>query len=322
VLERKKKAVLLLNRRGFASFLLCRECGCVPECPHCATSLTYHERTHELMCHSCGRTWSQTAYPNPMAQCPVCGSKYLAQMGMGTQRVEDELKLAWPELEVFRMDADTTKAKGAHQAILEAFDAAECGVLVGTQMIAKGLDFPSVTLVGAINADTSLKLPDFRAAERTFTLLEQVAGRAGRASEPGHVVIQTFWAGHPVFGAIAAHDERLFVPGELEERKSVGYPPYVRLSNVTFTGTQEAQVERVATAYAAALRAAVSEREGWKVLGPAPCERARLRDRWRWHVMLKSPVGISPAHELAAAAEGVRAHGVSIAIDIDAYDLA
>jgi primosomal protein N' (replication factor Y) len=125
-----------------------------------------------------------------------------------------------------------------------------------------------------------------------------------------------------VFGAIAAHDERLFVPGELEERKSVGYPPYVRLSNVTFTGTQEAQVERVATAYAAALRAEVGEREGWKVLGPAPCERSRLRDRWRWHVMLKSPVGISPAHELAAAAEGVRAHGVSIAIDIDAYDLA
>ena len=186
VAERGEKAVLLLNRRGFANFLMCRECGCVPECPHCSCALTYHERGHCLACHTCGRTWPVRAYPDPSTSCPNCGSRYLGAYGVGTQRVEDELRMMLPEgVEVIRMDADTTRAKGAHQKLLEQFDAADCAVLVGTQMIAKGLDFPEVTLVGVINADTMLKLPDFRAAERTYDLLEQVAGRAGRGEAPG-----------------------------------------------------------------------------------------------------------------------------------------
>ena len=182
VAERREKAVLLLNRRGFANFLMCRECGCVPECPHCSTALTYHERTHSLVCHTCGRSWPVRAYPDPSTRCPNCGSRYLGAYGVGTQRVEDELSMLLAEdVEVIRMDADTTRAKGAHQRLLEQFDAAECAVLVGTQMIAKGLDFPEVTLVGVINADTMLKLPDFR-AERDLRP-PGAGGGAGPAGE-------------------------------------------------------------------------------------------------------------------------------------------
>jgi primosomal protein N' (replication factor Y) len=321
VVERGRKAVLLLNRRGFASFLMCRECGCVPECPHCATSLTYHERTHELVCHSCGRTWPMRAYPSPGSACPACGSRYLAQMGLGTQRVEDELKLLYPDTPLVRMDADTTKTKGAHQKLLEEFDAAESAILVGTQMIAKGLDFPDVVLVGVINADMSLKLPDFRAPERTYDLLEQVAGRAGRGVERGRVVIQTYWKGHPVFDAVGAHDASAFVAAELEQRAEAQYPPYVRLCNVIATGYDKRAVLAAATAVRAYLDGHVRREDGWKALGPAPCEKSRVRDRWRMHVLLKAPLDSHPGELLAAACAAAKTDGVSLAIDVDAYDL-
>ena len=210
VARRREKAVLLLNRRGFANFLMCRECGAVPECPHCSTSLTYHERTHSLVCHSCERSWPIGTPGSPM-RCPSCNSPYLGAYGVGTQQVETALAdlLAGLDVTVVRMDADTTKGKGEHQRRLEEFDAAESAVLVGTQMIAKGLDFPQVTLVGVINADTTLKMPDFRAAERTFDLLEQVAGRAGRGERAGRVIIQSYWAGHPAIQARRAPRRKL-----------------------------------------------------------------------------------------------------------------
>lgn len=323
VTTRREKAVLLLNRRGFANFLMCRECGCVPECPHCSTALTYHERGHFLMCHTCGRSWPVRAFPDPSTACPNCGSRYLAAFGVGTQRVEDELRMLLPpDVAVIRMDADTTRAKGAHQRLLEEFDAAECAVLVGTQMIAKGLDFPEVTLVGVINADTMLKLPDFRAAERTYDLLEQVAGRAGRGGTPGEVVIQTYWATHPAIQAVLAHDRRVFLEPELAERRTCSYPPFSRLANVTVWGRFDSAVRAATDELAHLLSERVGTRPGWEVLGPADCVKARVKDQTRRHVMVKAPATADLGGELSAAVALLsRRQGINMAVDIDAHDM-
>ena len=323
VAERGEKAVLLLNRRGFANFLMCRECGCVPECPHCSCALTYHERGHYLACHTCGRTWPVRAYPDPSTSCPNCGSRYLGTYGVGTQRVEDELRMMLPEgVEVIRMDADTTRAKGAHQRLLEQFDAARSAVLVGTQMIAKGLDFPEVTLVGVINADTMLKLPDFRAAERTYDLLEQVAGRAGRGETPGQVIVQTYWASHPAMRAVEGHDRALFLEAELAERREAGYPPFSRLGNVVLWGRSDAAVRMASKAIADAVRGRVEGQPGWEVLGPTDCVKARAKDFFRRHVMVKSPVDADLGGVLGAAAASLGPlKGINMSVDIDAYDM-
>lgn len=323
VAERGEKAVLLLNRRGFANFLMCRECGCVPECPHCSCALTYHERGHYLACHTCGRTWPVRAYPDPSTSCPNCGSRYLGAYGVGTQRVEDELRMMLPEgVEVIRMDADTTRAKGAHQRLLEQFDAARSAVLVGTQMIAKGLDFPEVTLVGVVNADTMLKLPDFRAAERTYDLLEQVAGRAGRGETPGQVIVQTYWASHPAMRAVEGHDRALFLEAELAERREAGYPPFSRLGNVVLWGRSDAAVRMASKAIADAVRGRVEGQPGWEVLGPTDCVKARAKDFFRRHVMVKSPVDADLGGVLGAAAASLGPlKGINMSVDIDAYDM-
>ena len=323
VAERGEKAVLLLNRRGFANFLMCRECGCVPECSHCSCALTYHERGHYLACHTCGRTWPVRAYPDPSTSCPNCGSRYLGAYGVGTQRVEDELRMMLPEgVEVIRMDADTTRAKGAHQRLLEQFDAARSAVLVGTQMIAKGLDFPEVTLVGVINADTMLKLPDFRAAERTYDLLEQVAGRAGRGETPGQVIVQTYWASHPAMRAVEGHDRALFLEAELAERREAGYPPFSRLGNVVLWGRPDAAVRMASKAIADAVRGRVEGQPGWEVLGPTDCVKARAKDFFRRHVMVKSPVDADLGGVLGAAAASLGPlKGINMSVDIDAYDM-
>ena len=242
VAERGEKAVLLHNRRGFAPFLMCRECGCVPTCRHCSTALTYHERTHTLECHTCGAVYHVRPYPEPGSACPQCGSRYLAKMGLGTQQVEDALIQLLPEhVEVIRMDADSTRGKDAHKKLLERFDAAECAVLLGTQMIAKGLDFPEVTLAGVVMADYALKMPDFRASERAYDLLEQLAGRAGRGERPGTVIIQTYLPRDPVIRAVAAHDRSIFTESDLAQRSEARYPPFVRLSRVVVFGRDEAR---------------------------------------------------------------------------------
>ena len=329
VFERREKAVLLLNRRGFATFLMCRECGCVPECPHCSVPLTYHERAHALICHTCGSSWPQRAFPDPSTSCPNCGSRYMGAFGVGTQRVEDELlMLTEPfesqgkHVEVIRMDADTTRTKGAHEKLLEQFDDAECAVLVGTQMIAKGLDFPEVTLVGVINADTMLKLPDFRAPERTFDLLEQVAGRAGRAELPGRVIVQTYWATHPAILAVGTHDRQIFLESDLAEREGAGYPPFGRLSNVVVWGKDERGVRETAKRLADSVRREAASREGWQVLGPAPCVRAKVKDEVRHHVLVKTPTEAEVGPVLAACVKAAKVpRGVKVAIDVDAHDL-
>lgn len=314
VVARRSKAVLFLNRRGFASFLLCRECGFVPRCPSCSVSLTYHERGDRLVCHHCGHT-----EPSPIV-CPRCSSPYLRRFGAGTQRVEDELHSRWPELAVVRMDADTTTGKGGHDRALAEFEALESGVLLGTQMVAKGLDYPEVTLVGVINADTTMHLPDFRAAERTYQLLEQVAGRAGRGAEPGTVIVQTYWPDHPGVLAVASRDANILYEEERALRKELGWPPYARLANIVVSGEDEKAVRSTAAAIADRLTAVAET--GWRILGPADAALARVKRAYRRHILVKAPPGAPLGAALRTALAAITpAQGVSIAPDVDPVDL-
>ncbi|MCI9260995.1 primosomal protein N' [uncultured Adlercreutzia sp.] len=324
-LSQGHKVVLLLNQRGFAKFLLCRDCGFVPECPHCATSLTYHEEGSKLVCHHCG--YHVGAPPT----CPECGSPYLKKFGAGTQRVEADLRAlldgmagVGPGVPIIRMDADTTKAKGAHQALLEEFAAADAAVLLGTQMIAKGLDFDDVTLVGVINADTQLHLPDYRAGERTFQLIEQVAGRAGRANLPGRVLVQTYEANDVAIRAAASYDRALFLKSELPKRKVLQYPPYVRMANVLVWGKNEDEVAAEAEALHKALeeliRCEVGQR--WSVLPASPCVLGKLRNTYRWHIVVKAPAGDDISGPLARLFRARKPHpAVNAAVDVDPVDL-
>ena len=320
-----RKAVLLLNQRGFAKFLLCRECGFVPECPSCSTSLTYHERGNFLICHHCGY---RIATP-PV--CPECGSPYLKKFGAGTQRVEADLRAlldetpgVGPDVPIVRMDADTTVGKGAHQRLLEEFASADAAVLLGTQMIAKGLDFDDVTLVGVINADTMLKLPDYRAAERTFDLVEQVAGRAGRADLPGRVLVQTYEADAPSIRAAASYDRALFLRAELPKRRLLGYPPYVRMANVLVWGKDEPAVRAAAIELQEGLEGVVRDYggAGWRVLPATPCVLAKLRGTYRWHIVVKCPPEADPASVLLPLFRHRKPlKETNVAVDVDPDDL-
>lgn len=324
-LAQGRKVVLLLNQRGFARFLLCRDCGFVPECPSCSTSLTYHEQGGKLVCHHCGYT---VAVP---PTCPQCSSPYLKKFGAGTQRVEAELRAlldtlpgAGPQVPIIRMDADTTKAKGAHQRLLEEFAAQDAAVLLGTQMIAKGLDFDDVTLVGVINADTQLHLPDYRAGERTFALIEQVAGRAGRADLPGRVIVQTYEADSPAIRAAAAYDRASFLRAELPKRKVLGYPPYVRMANVLVWGKREEAVQRAAEELEEQLRTLVRDYagEGFTVLPAGPCVLEKLRGTYRWHVVVKCRPDDDIARLLSRLFRTRKADAeVNVAVDVDPNDL-
>ena len=283
-LVRGEQSLLLLNRRGYAAFLQCQSCGDVQLCPHCSISLTYHRVPESLICHYC-----QHQEPVP-ARCKACGEDALRRKGLGTQQVERIVAERFPSARIARMDVDTTSGKWAHTAILDRVGAGEVDILLGTQMIAKGLDFPNVTLVGVIDADTGLNMPDFRAAERTYQLLSQVAGRAGRGPKGGEVVIQTRMPkSHAVQHAIT-HDYLGFVREELGARRLPAYPPFVALANVIISGTDQTQT--AAAAIAAALwvnrlvdRAKLRDLE---LVGPAPCPIDRIKDRWRWHFLLKS----------------------------------
>jgi primosomal protein N' (replication factor Y) (superfamily II helicase) len=314
VMERGAKAVLLLNRRGFASFVLCRECGHVPTCDRCSVAYTYHEVGGRLVCHHCG-----AVRPLP-PRCPACDSPFLRQFGAGTQRVEAELAALLPGLPIVRMDADTTGGTGGHERRLAEFEAMASGVLLGTQMVAKGLDYPEVELVGVINADTTLRMPDFRAGERSFQLLEQVAGRAGRGEAAGRVVIQTYWPDHPAVRAAAAHDAEVFYAQERPDRAGLGYPPFGRLARIVLSGRQQPDVRGAATDLAEALVALAPDT--WKVLGPSPAPLSRVKNAWRWHVLVKAPAGADVPTPLRAAlaAVGTR-EGVSFAPDVDPIDM-
>ncbi len=219
-LQRGEQIVLLLNRRGYSTFVMCRSCGYVAGCPECDISLTYHQKSNNLRCHYCGY-----AEPAPSV-CPECGSEHIRYFGTGTQRVEEELAKLFPGIRVIRMDVDTTTEKGSHEKLLKQFRDKKADVLLGTQMVAKGLDFPDVTLVGVITADSALNLPDFRAGEKTFQLLTQVAGRAGRHQLKGEVLIQSYTPDHYSIIHASGHDYLAFVRDELKHRRNLHYPPY------------------------------------------------------------------------------------------------
>ena len=318
-LEKGEKAILLLNQRGFAKFVLCRDCGHVPECPHCATSLTYHETEGLLLCHHCGHA------EHMPPRCPMCASPYLRLFGAGTQRVEAELRMlldsfGMGDARIIRMDADTTRKKGSHQALLEEFMKPGAAVLLGTQMIAKGLDFDDVTLVGVINADTMLNVPDFRSAEATYDLLEQVAGRAGRATLDGKVVVQTYWADSCAIRAVSTHDRAVFLRDEIPKRKALRYPPYVRMANVLAWSKDSKQVKVEAEALHLGILETLeaSGIHDWVVLPATPCALSKLRNTFRWHIVVKAPVDADIASILEPLFRGRKANdAVHVAADID-----
>lgn len=284
-LAAKEQSICLLNRRGYSAFVQCGECGDVAACPNCSISLTYHRAPERLVCHYCGH------HEEMRLTCARCGAATVRQRGLGTQQVERLLGERFPEARIARMDVDTTSAKWAHAQILDRVASGEVDILLGTQMIAKGLDFPNVTLVGVIDADVGINLPDFRAAERTFQLLAQVAGRAGRGAKGGEVIIQTRIGDHHAVRCAVTHDYESFVREELPERTSPPYPPTIRLANLVFSATSENGAEQLAQEATAWLKrlAAARPELALTIIGPAPCPIERIKNRWRWHTLLKSP---------------------------------
>ncbi|HEX7071434.1 MAG TPA: primosomal protein N' [Rhodothermales bacterium] len=312
-LERREQIILLQNRRGFAPVVECSDCGWVPECPDCSVSMAYHKARRHLKCHYCGRAMRLPT------RCPQCGSDALDQLGAGTQRVEEELGERLPGARVLRMDLDTTTRKQSHHEILSRFRRGEADVLLGTQMVAKGLDFPRVTLVGVVNTDTGLLLPDFRAEERTFQLLTQVAGRAGRADLRGEVILQSRNVDHPVLSLAAGHDYRAFAQLALEERRAFRWPPYVRLVVVEFSGPEEPPVREMAADWTANLRELGPD---LNVADPTPALVSRVKRRHRYRTVIRAERGRTPdvQETLRAVMEAARSPraGYRISIDVDA----
>ena len=310
-LDREEQTILLLNRRGYSSFVQCRECGDVESCSHCSISLTYHRVTNRLVCHHC-----RHEAPAP-SRCPRCGSTDLSFRGLGTEQVEHAVAETFPSARIARMDVDTTSGKWSHHEILGRVERGEVDILLGTQMIAKGLDFPRVTLVGVVNADVGIHLPDFRASERTFQLLSQVAGRAGRGELGGEVLVQTSLPEHYAIQAALDHDYDAFARREMAERSDPVYPPVVRLVNVVVSSPDAEEAARNAEAAARWLRGRLRHRSALDLIGPAPSPIERLHRRWRWHFMLRSAsakVLGEASHMLHA---GFRPHGKDVRVAID-----
>lgn len=285
VLDRGEQAILFLNRRGSASYVFCRDCGYVLRCPRCDTPLTYHADESSLICHSCN-------YRRMMPKkCPSCGGTRIRQFGMGTESLERMTCELFPGARVLRWDADTARARGAHDLILDHFLQHRADILIGTQMIAKGHDLPLVTLVGAILADTSLNLPDFRSAERTYQLLTQVAGRAGRSGHGGKVIFQTFQPEHYAITSAAVYDAEGFYRTEMSFRERTGYPPYSRLMKIEFDHTNPTQTQQAALAAGEQLNYWIESEKipGTSLIGPVPCFYQRRAGYYRWQILVRGP---------------------------------
>ena len=309
-LKQRHQAILFLNRRAYAPFIICRDCGWQARCPHCAVSLSFHRRDRRLRCHHCGFSES------PPDQCPKCRGLRVSPFGVGTEKVEEMVAEMFPEAVVARLDRDVARKKGALEDIFARFRSGDIQILVGTQMVAKGLDFPNVTLVGVIAADLSLNIPDFRSGERTFQLLSQVSGRAGRGQAAGHVVIQTFNPQHPAVQFAQTHDYVAFYEGALLERREANYPPFCRLVNVLLTGPSRTQILEASAEAAARFQ----ELENVEILGPVDCALERLQNRWRRHILLKLPPAAS-AHSVGVALLGLAAKDLQVMVDVDPYSL-
>jgi len=278
-LGKGEQTVLFLNRRGYSSFVLCRDCGTAVQCPNCDISLTYHRASERLQCHYCGHE-----EPVPLI-CPECGSEHIRFFGTGTQKVQEELHRLFPEARVLRMDVDTTRQKGAHEKLLRQFGDGEADILLGTQMIAKGLDFPNITLVGVLSADTMLRLSDFRAAEKTFQLLTQVSGRAGRHEKEGQVYIQTY---APEHYAVELSKEQAFEPFyaiEMANRKRFSYPPFYYITLIRFSHEDLMTVADTAEKAVAWLAGKLGG--DTVIIGPTASEVARVNNRYRYQCLIK-----------------------------------
>ncbi|MEH2389918.1 MAG: primosomal protein N' [Nostoc sp.] len=313
--ERKQQGILFIHRRGHSTFVSCRSCGYVLECPHCDVSLAYHhteEKAPELLrCHYCNYARSHPKF------CPDCSSPYLKFFGSGTQRVTQELARQFPNLRLIRFDSDTTRNKGSHRTLLTQFANGEADLLVGTQMLTKGLDLPQVTLVGVVAADGLLNLSDYRASERAFQTLTQVAGRAGRGDDPGRVIVQTYTTEHQVIAAVRSHDYLSFSEAELEQRQALNYPPYGRLILLRLSSLDAIQVQNTAQIIATAL----STEEEFEILGPAPASILRVANRYRWQILIKFAPDALPKLPDWEEVRSLCPPSVSLTIDVDPLNI-
>lgn len=308
------QSILFLNRRGFSYFWSCRSCGAEAVCKHCSVGLTYHKEKGRMVCHYCG--YSEA----PPTTCPVCGSLDTGWAGFGTERVEEDAARLFPGLRLARLDADSTARKGELEKTLRSFERGDIDILLGTQMVAKGLNFPGVQLVGVILADTTLNLPDFRSAERAFALVTQVAGRAGRFSSGGRVIVQTYRPHSPVIRLAAAHDAEGFYRLELQARQDLGFPPYTRLSRLTFRSKTASAARQASAELAGRLESAAVP--GVDILGPAECPLAVVAGNARWQVIVRSADAAAGRSALHAALDGWKVPaGVYLEIDPDPVSL-
>jgi len=313
-IERREQTILFLNRRGFSTSILCPACGFVATCPQCSVALTYHRTGEELRCHICGRT------EKVLDKCSQCGDKALKFSGIGTQRIESIVHSVFPRAQVRRMDADTTTAKHSHRDILGEFKTGKIDILIGTQMIAKGLDFPGVTLVGVIYADHSLHIPDFRASERTFQLLLQVAGRSGRGDIPGEVIVQTFTPFHPAVQAARRLDYDGFCDQEIESRRELMYPPFAHLVCITLEGVPEQTVMLAAQQFASGLKLLVKPPA--ILAGPMPAPLSMAKGRYRHQIIIRSPSVEDISAPIKQALRELKCPPeVHIAVDVDALSM-
>ena len=306
-----RQVILFLNRRAYAPFIICRDCGHQMQCPNCAVSLSFHRKDGRLRCHHCGYNM------RPPEECPQCGGTRLNPFGVGTEKVEEAVAAEFPEAKVARLDRDIARKKGALEETLAQFRSGDIQILVGTQMVAKGLDFPNVTLVGVIAADVSLNIPDFRSSERTFQLLSQVAGRAGRGTALGSVVIQTFNPNHISVQTAKLHDFVRFYEDIKKERELAGYPPFRRLINIVLSGESRPAVVAAGDEVHHRLRPFGLTGQ---ILGPVDCAVERVQNRWRRHVLLKLPPNTSSA-PIGEALLGYAPKDVQVVVDVDPYSL-
>ena len=309
-IEKKQQVIVFLNRRGFATYINCKSCGHVMKCKSCDAIMVYHFDKKKLICHYCNKT-----IPPPNI-CPKCNKNYIKYFGVGTQRVESELSRNIPQAKIVRMDQDSTSKRGSHDDILDSFKRHKVDILIGTQMIAKGLDFPNVTLVGAVNSDVTLNLPDFRASERTFNLITQVAGRAGRGKDEGLVIVQTYAPGHYAIMSASKHDYETFFKEELKTRKEMQFPPFTHLVRLTLRSKNQGRVEDAAKNIYNSFRARLPEEIN--IIGPAPAPISRLRGYYRWNIILKHENRMYITKHLTDFfAEIKKPSGVFIAVDTD-----
>lgn len=309
--EKKEQVILFLNRRGFTTFIMCPKCDYVMRCPHCEVAMTYHRKYNKALCHYCDES---AAIPRV---CPKCGAVEIRQLGTGTEKLEDHIRALFGNTDIARMDSDTMRARGAYKKVFDNLWAGDIDILIGTQMVTKGFDFPNVTLVGVISGDTSLYIKDFRSAERTFQLVTQVAGRAGRGAKSGYVVIQTFNPTHYSILSAAKHDYEGFAEKELRFRKELKYPPYSRVMRIVVQGKDMDAVKETAKKVKEKLYLMVPNNAG-EILGPAPAPIAKLRDKHRWHLLMKLFDSRLTRKIHLHIRESVKSHkGTEIIFDVD-----